>query len=384
MCSCPLTFSAVHVVSSLLICGLGVTGCIQGALEPGEVSGEPRALNEQGQVVGMTNIQLNAFIWERDQGMEDFGVLPDDQLARPVDVNDHGMFVGQGEPSWEIFVGESGGDLVALQFRQLLPGGFVTASPADINNQGEVTGWADWEQLNEYDFESGRVAFIWNATDGARSLGNLGGMSTTPTAMNNVGQVVGYGSTSDSGVIRRAFLWDNEEEIRELLADSEYASSVDSSALAINDAGMVVGRIDSSQVFVWDEVNGVQLMKPTYTFAGPRGLNENGQVLLSEYTATIIWSPGGEEIRIEGMSGVALTNNGEVAGAREEKAYLWSPERGLQEVGDVGSRQVYNVFWNSYYTEYGGVIDMNEIGQILIYNRRSSLGARRAFALIEP
>jgi probable HAF family extracellular repeat protein len=119
------------------------------------------------------------------------------------------------------------------------------------------------------------------------SLGFLdpGFASSGAAGLNNLGQVVG-GSTNASG-LTEAFVWDAVNGMQGL---GFLSQSTNSSAAAINDAGIAVGRSrtdadhDSdgeAEHFMWDPVNGIQSLgrsHPDGTFGSADDINEASQV----------------------------------------------------------------------------------------------------------
>ena len=109
--------------------------------------------------------------------------------------------------------------------------GYMSSTAEAVNNAGQVVGF-------EQTADSVSHAFIWQ--NGAMTdLGTLGGTNSYASAINGSGQVVG---TSDTGeldqfgdVISHAFLWENG-----VMTDSTPAG-IFSSASGINDVGQVVG-----------------------------------------------------------------------------------------------------------------------------------------------
>ena len=101
-------------------------------------------------------------------------------------------------------------------------GGVQSAHAHDINDAGQVVGIARTH------------AFLWQngvMTD----LGTLGGNSSSASAINAVGQVVGSASTAAPST-SHAVRWDNG-------AITNLTPGVPSSASGINDAGQVIGTL---------------------------------------------------------------------------------------------------------------------------------------------
>ncbi|MFS0702950.1 hypothetical protein AB6N23_00365 [Cellulomonas sp. 179-A 9B4 NHS] len=195
-------------------------------------------------------------------------------------------------------------------------------------------------------------------------LGTLGGARTTPTAVNDRGQVVGTSETADGRW--HAFLWDRGV-MTDLTPDAQSATATDISTrghvtgyvqpapgeasdaflwrggtttvlaedgygLAVNERGQVGGSVAqpatwSENPFVWTAGTRTDLTPPPFpdarTSASLLDLNDRGEVLAaSEYTddsdLVYVWSRGRfTELRDAGarLRGVDLNDRGHVAGS---------------------------------------------------------------------
>jgi probable HAF family extracellular repeat protein len=113
----------------------------------------PMAINQRGDIVGFSDLpgdyvdgtltaNFHAFIWTKESGkMTDLGVLPGDSLSEALDINDQGQVVGLSIPSLHAFIYENG---KMTDLNSLIP----SASPLlllganGINDRGEITGQA--------------------------------------------------------------------------------------------------------------------------------------------------------------------------------------------------------------------------------------------------
>ena len=176
-----------------------------GSLPEGGFESIAAAVNSKGQVVGLatntipdpnsmvgSGFQTRAFIWQNGGAMQDLGTLGSGTNAQALLVNERGQVVG-----WS----------------------YLNSAPAGNCSLVFVTG-----------------SFIWDAQNGMRDLGSLGGTCTTASAVNNRGQVVGFSNLSGD-VITHGFLWD-----RGSLQDLGGPLGGDSSGpFAMNERGEAVG-----------------------------------------------------------------------------------------------------------------------------------------------
>lgn len=114
----------------------------------------PMAINQRGVVVGFANapgggnagnFNAHAFVWTRSGGMRDLGLLPGDDYSEALSINDHGAIVGEScNATTNVCraVLWRNGTMVDLN-TLVAPGyGDHLASANDINDAGEITGQA--------------------------------------------------------------------------------------------------------------------------------------------------------------------------------------------------------------------------------------------------
>lgn len=189
-------------------------------------------LNEAGQVVGTAfgTGGAQALLWDPAQGTS---FLPGAAgPSRGLAINDSGQILARDGSQFLIWAAAGGvtplGALVG-------PGG--TASFAvDLNDSGKVLG------ATGYTSEVS-APYLWSATGGLQGLGFYPGMTDTwPSAMNNLGQVVGTAG-SFGGACCTPFLWDPVAGYRDLnsLVGQGAVGRIDS-VIAINDRGQILAQ----------------------------------------------------------------------------------------------------------------------------------------------
>src|SRR6266571_1884821 len=177
-------------------------------------SGYALGINKSGQVVGSTDT-LNgphAFLWSSGSGMQDLGTLPGDNQSQANGINDSGQVVGlslnfiplsNSNPIYHAFLWSSGSGMRDLG---TLPGRDSSLA-AGINNSGQVVG-RSWSSANAGDMG----AFLWSSASGMQNLSALPEVSAAgwnqlarANAINNLGQIVGFGYLNDF-TVQHAFL----------------------------------------------------------------------------------------------------------------------------------------------------------------------------------
>ena len=180
----------------------------------GGTSGEALALNESGGVVGWSETAAgsrHAFLWVNGT-LQDLGALEGGTSLASA-MNEPGQVAGTSQAA-------DGSHAVLWSdgvLRDLGPG---DGTPL-LNVRGEVV-WT-----------AGGRALLWDGTQ-VVDLGSLGGSSTTPSAINNRGQVVGQSATASGQA--HAFLWQDGA-----IQDLGTLGGPWSQAAGINESGAVSG-----------------------------------------------------------------------------------------------------------------------------------------------
>ena len=258
-----------------------------------------------------------------------------------------------------------------------LPRGFQLA-PSGINNFGQIAGTVGTGNSPR--------AHLWtpsapNGTDG--SFINLGtppgGTESTSFAINDRGQVAGYGPVSiGAGRSTRSFLWspaapNGTTGTMSLVGPTE-VSSGPVSATAMNDAGQVLVR-RNLQTILWtpnlpNGPTGANLELPPVPndmfFAWD--INNAGQIVGSGFDDALLWNRGtGGYVQAvplgtlrpgDASSAAAINEAGQVVGSsgtgtepgsRRHHAFLWTPATpngaagAMTDLGDLPGGEDYSV-----------------------------------------
>jgi probable HAF family extracellular repeat protein len=118
----------------------------------GDAWNTPMAINQRGDVVGFAgqpgddpdNPQLHAFLWTRHDGIQDLGALPGDVYSEAHGINERRQIVGiscDAGGSCRAFLWQNG---VMTDLNTLVGPGYsdVLTTAQDINDLGEITGRA--------------------------------------------------------------------------------------------------------------------------------------------------------------------------------------------------------------------------------------------------
>jgi probable HAF family extracellular repeat protein len=275
----------------------------------GGTSAMATGINISGQVVGVSTDaggREHPFIWTISAGMQELATGSD---FVPLAINDNGVIGGYSDDYAAVWSKTSG----------LSTFGTRGSAVCSINSDGYTTGWEGHNAVPYVDTacmwtpdastnklslpsdsvswgfginEQGQVAgtaadgaFFWDGAGGLRYLGTLGGDGSFAYAINNGGVVVGVSAvdwhtnavfawTKDSGM-SPVFTFDHSDSYR---------------PVAINSSGMIVGNC-SRGVFTWSASDGLSIIGS----GGVLGLNDAGQIVGLIDTSTgseaILWQP---------------------------------------------------------------------------------------------
>ncbi|HYO24564.1 MAG TPA: hypothetical protein VEQ85_06400 [Lacipirellulaceae bacterium] len=252
----------------------------------------------------------------------------------------------------------------------------------DINNAGEVVGrygFGAGIPLPGPGIPYGR-AFYWNSISGLQDIGFEPVGNGQAAAINESGQVAGSSSRFTTievdgmeitGLAPRAFLWDATNGIRDLgEAPGQYSGTF---ASDVNNRGEVVGHAvlptGRESAFVWDMAEGLNEL-PSIAGGDRRAVasNDISQVLGFEFgLGGLLWDlPSGSVLRVPG--GFELNNLGQAVGGRS----IWDEKHGLRLLSDLIPQ---NTGWQIDFA-----FDINDAGEIVGYGEKN--GQVRGFLLI--
>lgn len=279
------------------------------------------AVNDLGQVAGVSEVSpdgsvTHAFRWSAATGMVDLTPAVK-QNSTAADINKHGQVAGT-------LLGTDGvathGFLWSPQTGPLSIGVLDAYSWATaMNDAGAIVGYGG------ADSPQGVLGFLWTRAGGIRNVGTLPEEFTLAADVNNLGHVVGATPFVNEPFpyYVHAFLWTPQTGPIDLGTGSTFESS----ASAVNDHDMVVGRVRDFHIFdhgfVWTRAMGLLEFAAGHpeigTYVG--GLNNLDQVVggyddwaffwtrasgLVDLNTRLVGAPAG--FRLTGAS--AISDNG--------------------------------------------------------------------------
>ncbi len=144
------------------------------------------AINNNGQVAGdfVTGGQVHAFLYSSGSGLQDIGTLTGDTTSQASGINDSGDVIGYSDSfttPTHAFLYHNG----TMQDVGALYGNFTSYADG-INNAGDVVGEAG---NTGFLYHNGQALYLNNLVDPM-----LGWNIRTATAINDQGQIIGYGN----------------------------------------------------------------------------------------------------------------------------------------------------------------------------------------------
>jgi probable HAF family extracellular repeat protein len=232
-----------------------------GSARDGSTS-EAFGVNDKGLIVGNSTLSadpsiFHAFLWSENAGLTDLGTLSDGTQSSATAISNNGVIVGFGPLSGQNGPVHGFVRTHANGILDLLTLGGSTTTPTAIDAKGDVVGSSSLDSDNAFH------AFLWTRQNGIRDLGTLGGLTSVANAISDDGDVVGESATTPTNV-PHAFLWTRRTGS---MADLGTLGGLNSVAQGVNDSGVVVGTSQTtetasngqqvSHAFIWARRTGM-------------------------------------------------------------------------------------------------------------------------------
>jgi probable HAF family extracellular repeat protein len=209
-------------------------GTVQNLGTLGGTLSEATGVNNSGQIVGGATNSGNmdrAFLWQSGSGMQDLGTLGG-PTSYAWAINDNGQVAGDADtPSsgTHAYIWQAGAGMKDLG---TFPSGGNSVADA-INNHAQLAGIAETSSGLHH-------AFLWQSGSGMLDLGTLSGQESFARGIDDNGQIVGEATVSSGDT--HAFLWDSSHGMQDLNALIDPSSGWTLQfGTAINNEGQIVG-----------------------------------------------------------------------------------------------------------------------------------------------
>jgi probable HAF family extracellular repeat protein len=255
--SCAAFFPAATATGYTCLGFVWEKGVMKALPTLGGNNGYAAAANNRGQVVGWAEntvhdptcvppqvLQFRAVVWEPAKDLiRELPPLPGDTSGAATAINDRGQIVGISGICDQAVGRFTAAHAVLWDKGQVIDignlGGGDWNTPSAINQRGDIAGFAS---LPGGDPDNPQMrAFLWTRRDGIQNLGTLpGDVYSEAHGINERRQVVGI--SCDAGGNCRAFLWeDGVMKDLNTLAAPGYTGIL-TTAQDINDRGEITGR----------------------------------------------------------------------------------------------------------------------------------------------
>jgi probable HAF family extracellular repeat protein len=247
---------------------------------PYAISSEAVAINADGKIVGDTqNGVPHAFLYD-GSGFHSLDTIPNTFSSEPHAVNSStqiagtvGILINGNTVLYHAF--RSDGQTMTDLTVQL--GNPDYSEAFGINDAGQIVGIRRADGLNSH-------AFLLDAA-GPVDLGTLGGLNSSALAINNGGQVVGYSYLPGNGSTTHPFLYTDGQ----MLDLGLIPDAINGYASAINSAGVVVGTMrlpgysQNTRAFVYADgglhnLNDLLLPNTGWLLKAASGVNDSGEI----------------------------------------------------------------------------------------------------------
>jgi len=242
----------------------------------GGLNGVATGVNNREQIVGWAEtsfhdptcnppqvLQFEGVLYDREGNIHALPPLPPDEDSAATAINDQGQIVGISGICANAIGGYSAQHAVLWQ--NGIPtrigdfGGSAWNTPTAINNRGEVIGFSDFQ--GDSDTKPNYHAFLWTKDGGIQDLGTLpGDKRSIAWGINERGEIVGQSSGGPNG--SHAVVWLNGviHDLNALIAPGSltlvYANDVDASGQIVG--GAFDSKTGQSPGFVAIPVAGIE------------------------------------------------------------------------------------------------------------------------------
>lgn len=200
-------------------------------------------------------------------------------------------------------------DVVGVQDLGTLGG--ENAGADDINERGQVTGGAGTVS------QPFGHAYRWSHGGGMRDLGHLGGDISGGVGLNDRGDVAGVSRRTDDN--DHAFLWTEQrgmQDLGTLGGQNSYGSAVNNRRQVAGDSPLSIADGGRRRPFLWTARRG---MRNLGTLGGP---------------GSDVW---GTDINDRThVVGIVFLDGVDADPPSTTRAYRWTPENGMQDLGTLG------------------------------------------------
>lgn len=255
--SCSAFFSGPAATGYTCLGFVWEKGVMKALPTLGGNNGFATGANNRGQVVGWAEnavhdptctppqvLQFRAVVWESARAsVRELPPLPGDTSGAATAINDRGQVVGISGTCDQAVGRLTAAHAVLWENGRPTDlgnlGGNSWNTPMAINERGDVVGFAS--QFGDDPDNPNLHAFLWTRRGGIRDLGTLpGDVTSQANGINERGQVVGV--SCDAAGACRAFLWENGamKDLNALVAPN-YAGVL-TNGQDIDDQGVITGR----------------------------------------------------------------------------------------------------------------------------------------------
>lgn len=303
-----------------------------------------RSMNNRGEVVGSRGQE--AAYWSQGSGVLSLSSLSGDASVANA-INEQGQVAGEITYETLLFEDEEFGDEYEYEYKA-----FVWENGEDSNiigSDGWATGINNSGLVVGTDYTISNRGFIWDESNGIRSLGSFSGFSSSrPNAINNHGEVVGSVLVSQSGsgsMMASSHIADTINEIERLFKRANVSGTYDYAHVM----EMVQNSTFQRDAFPWkDEVNSKLSAELPVMDQALRGKLSMSQA--SFQSEAFIWHESKGMMNLGTLGGSWSTawdmnDHGQVVGYSdigngENRAFYWDENRGMIELPTLGGNSM--------------------------------------------